>query len=249
MLERKEENLTDERIYITNQFIKDVFTDYLKPRLYIVSGFSQSGKTLLVDNLVSDIIRKYKGVYFSYDNSANETRFAIHSCINRIKYDRIENNTLSEAEMLRIVENRDVLNNLWIISKPYTAPQIKVGIEKMVKKHGISFIVLDYFQEIPLQHNKDIVRQMENNVLLLKSMCAEYNIAVILVSQLNKEGSAKWCKGLYEESYMFLKMFAENADADEDDNLRIIWREKFKKGKDARFHVMIDGSVGVIERV
>jgi len=247
ILNRTEEQLTDERIYITHPLLKNIFADYLKPRLYIVSGFSQSGKTLLIDNLVCDIIHKYKGVYFSYDNSRHETWCALMSCMNRMKYDSIENNTLTDFERSKIEMRKDALKNLWIISQPYTAKQIKYGIEKMVKKYGIQYVLLDYFQEIPLEYSRDVVRQMENNVLLLKSMCAEYNITVILLSQLNKEGDAKWCKGLFQEAYMFLKMFRENPDAEQDDNLRVIWREKFKKGSDARWHVTIDGSVGVIQ--
>lgn len=246
MLNRKEEDLNDARLRLSDPLLKRAFGDYLKPKLYVVSGFPGSGKNMLVDCLVAELIGKHKGAYIPYDNSRQETMTALMCSLTNIPFDNIENNNLSDDQKVLIDMHREKLKNLYIAKKHYAGNQIQYMIEKLVKECGVEFLVLDYFQKIPVPNDKQGTQHRENNVRMFTELNADLNIPTIVISQLNKDGKQKWCEALYEQSYMVIKIYKQG---DDDEYLRTVNVERNKKGGEPTFNVNIDGSKGVIREV
>jgi len=243
LLARTEENLTDSRIYLTDNILKKAIGDFIKPKLYVISGYPGSGKNALTEMLIADTLYKHKGLYMPYDNSDEESWHAVACSMTNIKYGNIENNDLTEKQRDLINMRSKLFKNLWITDKHYTGSQIEFVVEKMVKEHGIEFMVLDFFQSIPISSEKNSLFEREQNVKMFKRINSEFNIPTIIISQLNKDGAQKWCTALYEQSYMVIKIFAPDAD---NKYLRTINVERNKKGGEPTFNVTIDGEHGII---
>ena len=62
-------------------------------------------------------------------------------------------------------------------------------------------------------------------MLTLKSCCNEYKITQVILSQLNDNGDMKWCRALFQEAYMVIKMDGVRQEAEK---TAII--DKYKRG-------------------
>lgn len=243
LLEKDEEDFKKERVYVKDQFLQRIFGRYIMPRLYVISGPSSYGKSILADELVCDLLPYYSGAYFSFDNSREETVMSLLSHQSRVNYANIETNKYNQTEYARIECARQAKREkLWIIERKQTARQIRANIEKLVKRNGIRFVLLDYFTKIVLPNEKESTQQYMAAVQVLGQVCSDFKIPFISLSQVNDEGNIKWCRELFDAAYYVVKIDGD----DRESNKRVIRIEKYKKGALYSFQVEYEADVGKI---
>jgi len=236
---RQEDDLKDTRLYLHHNLLIKVMGIYLMRRLYVLSGFSSSGKNIIADNLVLDLIKYYKGVYYSFDNSAEETVMSLTSVLHRIPYQHIESGCMNDTER-QLIRDAKKTGNLTIVTKKMTAKQIRADLERRKKNSDLKFFVLDYFTNLVIPQ-KDTVRQFEDAAIQFKNICNDLNMTAIILSQVNDLGELKWCKGLFQEAYHVTRLDGERESNERDWSI-----QKYKKGALHTTKIKFDGSIGLI---
>lgn len=229
------------RIPLTDNILKCVFGNSVISRLYVLSGYSSMGKNIIVDNLALDMAKNgLAGVYFSFDNTAVETRATMYSIEARIPYQQIEERNYDsyDLEKFRGAKFRD---HIHIVDRKKTSRQMCRILQIAKKRYNIHWFVVDYFQNIKLPSSKDTVRHFEQAAIDLKTVCNELDITGIILSQQNDQGSVKWCRGLFEEAYYLVKI-----DGERQSNVRKVSIEKYKKGALASYDIQYDASIGAL---
>jgi len=241
ILNRKEDDLNNYRLNISNILLKKIFSDYMLPRFYIIAGLPSMGKNIIVDKLVCDfLLSGKKGVYFSYDNSALETGYMMQHILSGISYNRIESGILEEWERQKILNNNKISKNLYITSKRLNIDKIRIALEKLKGSkewQDIRFFVIDYFQNIPFRYGKrnSEVIEFEHMAREINKICNDLKLTGIILSQSNDREKKeyvkfnltdlKWCGGLGQDAFYVIGLEGERKSTK-----RIVKIAKNKRG-------------------
>jgi hypothetical protein len=225
LLEKPTESLTDERLYLpklneTATFLRGLFGDYFRPRLYVLGGYPSMGKNIVLNNLISLLIKQnYRGVYFNWDNTSSEETSSILSIETGIPYETIEDKRYDNKELQSIKKvSLDLID---------FSPKVKnwKEIRRVLETGKYKWFAIDYFDKIKLSGKKSKTEGLEESVSEIQNMCREFNITALVLSQLNKEGGMKWSSSLFESSFYALKI-----DGERGTTTRKISNHKFKRG-------------------
>lgn len=190
--------------------------------LSIISGLSGSGKTILIDNIVLNVVQRgYKVAVWSGELQG----FRFQSWIDQIAAGR--NNVREKQGYTDLYfAPRDVCEkiNKWLDGKLYLYnndygnkwSQLFGDIKEVVEREGISLLVLDNLMAMSLTYFGDKNDKQTQFVNELKNWCKVKNIHCILV-----------CHPRKEQSFQFLRMESIAGTADLvnlSDNVFIIHR-------------------------
>ncbi len=186
------ETYIETRIADLNRSITGIF----KGDLTVLAGPPSMGKTSLAIDI--PLFSKCKCLYFGLD----ETSIAIagrvltsHSQISRremlsdnppLKSDKIKSDRLADASVKAGQSNIYICDNTQM-----TVYDIRAKTRQHQRKYGLDMIIVDYIQQIK-HHGKQYESQnmkVTEQVRVLKDIAKELNIAVVAISQLNREYS------------------------------------------------------------
>jgi replicative DNA helicase len=114
------------------------------------------------------------------------------AAINRIPLSDINQPTqLSDSHFTKIKEAQKVAKKLGVYiddTAALTIHQLRSKVRRLVKKHGIQWIVIDYLQLMQGEKSKNGNREQEISKISrdLKGIAKEFEIPIIALSQLNR---------------------------------------------------------------
>ncbi len=121
------------------------------------------------------------------------------SCISGVPLGLVQDGVASDENMKRVNEALDKVEKapLYTIHSCRGIDDLTAQIRVMHRKHGVKLVVIDYLQLIPFNtaHSKaEAVSDMSHKI---KQMALDLNISVVLLSQVNREGSKSQGLELY----------------------------------------------------
>lgn len=156
------------------------FGDYV-----VVGGRPSSGKTAFTLQIMLTMAKEYPVVYFSLETSAEKMMDRLISCYTRTPFQEIKSGQI--RDWTRITERYDdfkALNFQIVEAAGWTVEQILVCAVQMRAK----IILIDYLSLIRAQGHS-LYERVTNISIDLHTMAQKNKIAVIALSQLNRDSS------------------------------------------------------------
>lgn len=176
-----------------------VIGGWQKPDLIIVAARPGVGKTSFGLNvLLSAALNGHSVVFYSLEMNKTSLVQRLHSNLTNISTIRFRTGNISDHEW-EILENEGVrkleaLSFLIDDTPALTIFQLRAKVMRLIKKHKIDIIAVDYLQL--MEGNKENRSKNREEVISgisrgLKALAKEANIPVIALSQLNREADGK----------------------------------------------------------
>jgi len=149
--------------------------------LIVLSGTPKTGKSTMALNIANNMVDSGKKIaYFSFEMSTNEVVQKLVSLRSGFVCDTAD----KFAKNSRYITKESFNNNFKLISSTaYTVPAIK----KYVIENKIQILFIDQLDCMPINMNeKRHDLRVGANVMALKHLAIELNIAVVLLHQLNR---------------------------------------------------------------
>ncbi|MFT6332207.1 MAG: replicative DNA helicase [Lentimonas sp.] len=171
--------------------------------LIILAGRPSMGKTALAINIVvnackflnKDVVEEKdkKAVgFFSLEMSSDQLSARILSMETSINATKFRSGEITEEDWEVITARSAEISNmpLFIDDTPaITIPAMRSKVRRMVRKHNLSFLVIDYLQLIDGSGGKSSdgrVQEISQITRGLKAIAKEFNIPVMALSQLSR---------------------------------------------------------------
>ncbi|MDI9338564.1 MAG: replicative DNA helicase [Alphaproteobacteria bacterium] len=176
----------------------DLITNGWQPTdLIILAARPSVGKTAFALNLaVNAVLNKLKvtGVgFFSLEMSNAQLTMRILSCVSGVKMAKISKGNIEEYEYQQIVHKGiNILGNVPMFfddSSALNIFELRAKARRMVNKHKVGLIIIDYLQLMSGMSNKNTNREQEISTISrsLKSLAKELNVPIIALSQLSRD--------------------------------------------------------------
>lgn len=237
-------------------------------QLIVIAGRPGMGKTSFALNLYEDFIsNSCPSIYFSAEMSREEIIKKITNLLISKNTEHITDNNgvlkLTEEDWVKIkVSLEKMKNNLCFVDKPsLSLMEIKKYINErnfqgrlLAKKEGkenihendLKIIFIDYLQILndsstnPLKSTKD---KISNITATLKGLALELNVAIVLLSQLNREMTKE------KDKRPSMDQLKDSGSIEQDaDKVYLLHREEYYQTKDASIPPEVKNAVkGIAE--
>lgn len=204
---------------------------FCAPRYMVLSGYPSSGKTLMAVQFLLDIAKQdvptmFLGCEMPTDQLMTRAIVTNGRFDPGILYEPLEYATRktggkpTKDNIRRVKDSVEGILALPIHFEEATAPQIGqviTMIRRSVKRNGVKVVAIDYLQLVrdsSAKGNKEV--ELTNISHALQSISKELGVMVIVLSQLNKEGSTKYATTTQEDVDYHLKIIQNSDDKSED---------------------------------
>lgn len=171
----------------------DVAINGLQPgRLYVIGARPSVGKTAFAINLMLNVCsnaeKARRAIYFSHEMSADQLSQRIMACKAGIKLEHIAKGIMDEKdwELLRQHPIDDMLNHIIIDDRPsVTVKDIRESLYAHAD-HPVDILFIDHIQYLKGKQGRYRDEELTHIMKDLKALSYEFNIPIILISQLNR---------------------------------------------------------------
>lgn len=194
-----------------------------KGEVCVVAAPPSLGKTsFCVGAAIDNSYAGRKTIFFALDETWESIfrRLIIHHTgvsSTSLKYGKL---TLAESlDVKSATEKLKRVGNIYICAKPgLTIDDIVSLSRRQLRRNGLDLVIIDFVQKITWKGEKNISRnyQLENISTAIKVMAEELNVAVLLVSQFNRE----WSK-VPDDQIPTMTMLRDSGSLEQDANLLI----------------------------
>ncbi|MEC0171147.1 replicative DNA helicase [Paenibacillus graminis] len=183
--------------------------------LIIVSARTGDGKTALAQNIArhASIHQNYRTFYQNTEMSENEMVFRFASQLSEKSFEGIDGGTLDSWDRAAVRRAFELYSKsrIYISHLPTLTPERSRGLARQFKiKYGkLDLIIIDYIGRMELaRSNKN---RRDDQILVdvakeCKRLAAEVDACVILLAQLNEDGSLQGAKAMANEADGFMKL-------------------------------------------
>ncbi|MCX8473239.1 MAG: replicative DNA helicase [Sediminibacterium sp.] len=176
----------------------DLVTNGWQPTdLLILAARPGVGKTAFALNLaINAAVHKVKPTavgFFSMEMSISQLVNRMLSCLSEVKMEKINRGNYEKWEMQQIIEKgAKVLSTAPIFLDDSSALNIfefRAKARRMVEKHQVGLIIIDYLQLMNGTSNRNSNREQEISTISrnLKALAKELNVPIIALSQLSRD--------------------------------------------------------------
>ncbi len=176
----------------------DIVTNGWQPTdLLILAARPGVGKTAFALNLaINAATHKAKPTpvgFFSMEMSISQLVNRMLSCLSEVKMEKINRGNYEKWEMKQIIElGAKVLSTTPIFLDDSSALNIfefRAKARRMVEKHQVGLIIIDYLQLMNGSINRNSNREQEIGAISrnLKALAKELNVPIIALSQLSRD--------------------------------------------------------------
>jgi replicative DNA helicase len=162
--------------------------------LIVIAGRPSMGKTAFSLNLAKNIARRFDiGVaFFSLEMTRQQLLYRLLSTEAYIEHTRLRSARISKDEWLKINDATDRLSKLAIFiddTPNISVAEISFKIKKLKQEnpYPLGLVVVDYLQLLEdIEKNENRVQELSRITRSLKKMAREFNVPVIVLSQLSR---------------------------------------------------------------
>ncbi len=218
-----------------------------RKQLIIVGARPSVGKTAFAVNMIKDLAKEAKVLFFSNDQSGGELIRRLLSRYGGIVNTRIRDARIGTNDFNQIlnVVGKDLAElPIWINdSRGLTIEDIEAQINYFRQKEGIDVVIIDYLQLIsrPGQNENTEIGDITGK---LKELAGELDIAVVLLSQLNRDPTKR--SGGKPQMYDL----RGSGSVEQDANVILLLHRDINKPEDKSMEVIIakhkDGPLGIM---
>lgn len=173
--------------------LDDLTAGFHKSDLIVIAGRPSMGKSTLAINIAEHIIinNKKPVVIFSMEMPVEQIITRLISSLGRINLHKLRSGILDQSDWPRLLNSASLLigKNLFIDDNGALTPfDIKNKIKKIEKDiKDIGLIIIDYIQLIKIPGLQDSrAREIAEISRSLKILAKEFNVPIIVLSQLNR---------------------------------------------------------------
>lgn len=165
---------------------------YEKGTLNILAARSRVGKSAVaLFMLYMNQLKGVKGGFVSMEMNHDQIARREYSMRTSIPYARIKSAELSHEELqaLKLANYHFMTNHFYReCCGVVNITRLRAIISRMVYNHGCRFVVIDYLQrmDIDISRGQNYATSIGIVVNQIKAMAAQFNIPIILLSQLNR---------------------------------------------------------------
>lgn len=163
---------------------------FVKGGITLIGARPSQGKTTFMLNLKNRLnIQGYNCVVFSVEMKAEDLVYKDLSYLSKINSLRIESGHISDSEMLKIEEVSKKLktdNYFYIDESRQTADKIVFYVKQLSLKKKIDVVFLDYLTLLDVGRDRSKNEAVEETMAKLRQFAKESNIALVILSQLNR---------------------------------------------------------------
>lgn len=168
----------------------------------VIAAPTSCGKSQLALNIATRCMQKQKipALIFSLEMPQKQVMKRIVHSVSGINPRRIRERLVRQEERIVLDKAIEEVESLPI----FTSHSVKsiddliIQSRTMKRKHGIGLVVIDYLQLIPWNSNKsgktEAISEISHKI---KQMAIELDVAIMLLSQVNREGSKSESLQLY----------------------------------------------------
>lgn len=233
-----------------------------KQHITIVAARPSIGKTSFVCTLLENLLQKGRNcIFFSLETSVRYVLYRLLTIRTNLTQDQIIHQKLSEAMKtylandILLVKNWMQKENLQIIDKSLSISEIDYHITKYLHVNkNLDVVFIDYLQIISLNPNRPTYIEIGEILRKLKQIAKEKNIAIIVLSQLNRaiesrEGAPKQSDLAYSGSIemvsdLILMLSRSEEEAKHDLKFIDITISKNRNGRIGKARVLFDPVTG-----
>lgn len=160
--------------------------------LIVIGSRPSMGKTCLGLSLMRNVavVHDIACAYFTFETGVQHLTERIIASEAEIDITKLKTGKLTEEEWEKLdVSLRKLLDaKIFLISDPLLSPDnLHSTIERLVREKGVKLVVLDYLQLIiPYRMRRNREQEISTIIRKIKATAKELNIAVLLLSQLNR---------------------------------------------------------------
>lgn len=160
--------------------------------LIIVAGRPSMGKTALALNFLWSAAEVVPVGMFSLEMSTEQLMRRMLCAKSRVYLDKLNNGKMSKAELNKVVLANDLINSQKIFfddTGGIDIYELRSKARRMVSKHGVKFIVIDYLQIMSGEGIKGQNREQEISTISrkLKALAKELRVPIIALSQMSRD--------------------------------------------------------------
>ena len=197
-IEKEIESETNEDLYLPTGFVKldGVLNGGLrKGNLTVLGARPALGKTSWAQQVILNIAKQNKVCLFASLEVNNSQVYDKFVSINKnIPAWKIHKKTLNQTEMIDYNKSKEELRGLndfiYIRDNQQSIKQIELMVKRHIAKRKLDLLVVDYIQIVKREQSKNIseATAIKDITTGLKDIAKKYNIAVLGLAQINREG-------------------------------------------------------------
>lgn len=172
--------------------LDSILQGFQKSDLIIIAGRPSMGKTAFALNLARNIVVKYNVplLIFSLEMSRQQIIYRFLATEANINSNRLKSGKMNSLEWKALTNSMEKISNLpiYIDDNPnLTINDIQSRLKKIFKKNNNGLIIIDYLQlmkvNVKLENRVQEISYITRN---LKILAKEFNIPILLLSQLSR---------------------------------------------------------------
>jgi len=226
---------------------------FQKPDLIIIAGRPSVGKTAFVLNISTNILKysKLPILFFSLEMSREQILYRLISIESSIEQIRLKTGNLNKDDWRKLNRVLGIISKLplFVDDNPkISIPYIRSRIKEIISNQGrIGLVVIDYLQLVNDSKLGTQNRTQELSFITrsLKIIAREFNLPIILLSQLNRNIENR------SEKKPILSDLKESGSIEQDSDLILILYKDIQNNKNHKLNLMVakhrNGPTGTIE--
>lgn len=158
----------------------------VKGHLWVVGGFSSTGKSAFAVNLLDDVARAGQAsVMFSTEMSAEQYMHRMISLTSQIPQRVLKNGamTLEESQSYKLATDYWKSKKVMIYDSLYTVTKIRRAAKRIKEQQGLDVVFVDFIQN--LSETGDEVKDARLAAIQLQAMAKELDVCVVALSQIS----------------------------------------------------------------
>lgn len=158
----------------------------VKGHLWVIGGFSSTGKSAFAVNLLDDVARAGQAsVMFSTEMSSEQYMHRMISLTSQIPQRVLKNGpmTLEESAQYKLATDYWKSKKVMIYDSLYTVTKIRRAAKRIKEQQGLDVVFVDFIQN--LSETGDEVKDARMAAIQLQAMAKELDVCVVALSQIS----------------------------------------------------------------
>lgn len=193
--------------------------------LIIIGARPSMGKTTLTVNILRGLAVNYQCLFFSMEQKDTQLITKLLSQETNIDNRRIDSGNLASSEVTEVYNKMDKLKDLKLSVDERAGigiSEIESAIIKAKQTTGLDVVCIDYLQYMDLGKSDDENRAFTRIVKQLKNLTKQYNICIILLSQLSRA-----CEARTDKRPMMSDLRSSGSIEQEADKVLLLYRDVY----------------------
>lgn len=240
--------------------ILNVMGQMTRGHIWVIGGFSSTGKSAVLCNLVEDVLRKNGSVMVaSTEMSQEQYMLRLLSLTSNVPQRIIRNGGMQIDQGVDYRSARDFYkaSRIRIFDDLYTYARIRRRAKQVKEEIGLDVLFVDYIQN--MNETGDEVKDARITAINLQALAKELDICVVALSQLsnamaqqmNNEGLGNYYAFKGSGAIKDVADLAIMLDRDRENNPRVMWFNVVKNRHDGigKFGAWFDLETGLLRQM